>query len=314
MSELDGRLSDECRHLLAHSWVLDDDRKVAQLSTYSAADQVTIARRFANLGLPWPAALEGLEPSGAYPAGSPPLVADDDPTAPTETPEPSETAADAAEPAARPAVAEQVTPADQPSGRRLVRLRLDEIVLHPALQVRPIDEAVAREYAEHLAELPPSEAMVIDGRAHLTDGRHRHRAHELGRAVDMPVFISDGTMDEARLFVAQADSRVGLRRTREAKRAAVALALDTEVGKCWSDRELAQHCGVSHTFVAQVRRAVVGNEERFVGQVHAFSLSEAPTKRDVEQARSGARGADCTLWGFRADAARVRERLRTPTD
>jgi hypothetical protein len=62
-----------------------------------------------------------------------------------------------------------------------------------------------------------------------------------------------GTIEQVKLFVAMCDTRVGVRRNRAAKRQAVLLVLQTPAGAEWSDRKVAGHCGVSHTFVGQLK-------------------------------------------------------------
>lgn len=129
-------------------------------------------------------------------------------------------------------------------------LPLADIVLDPALQVRPVSEAVAEEYAEHLESLPPSIVWDVESQYRLGDGWHRYRAHELAGKTEMRVTILTGTLEQAKLYVASCDARVGLRRNRAAKQAAVTLVLETVAAVGWSDRKIAAHCGVSHTFVA----------------------------------------------------------------
>ena len=132
-------------------------------------------------------------------------------------------------------------------------LLLTDIVRDAALQVRPVSDAVAEEYADHLAALPAVTVWDVEGRYLLADGWHRCRAHELAGVTEVRVIVMKGTIEQVRLFVAMCDVRVGVRRNRAAKRQAVLLVLGTGKGMEWSDRKIGEHCGVSHTFVAQMK-------------------------------------------------------------
>lgn len=132
-------------------------------------------------------------------------------------------------------------------------LLLTDIVRDAALQVRHVSDAVAEEYADHLAALPAVTVWDVEGRYLLADGWHRCRAHELAGVTEVRVIVMKGTIEQVRLFVAMCDVRVGVRRNRAAKRQAVLLVLGTGKGMEWSDRKIGEHCGVSHTFVAQMK-------------------------------------------------------------
>lgn len=162
-------------------------------------------------------------------------------------------------------------------------LPLAEIVLDPALQVRPVSEAIAEEYAEHLESLPPSIVWDVESQYRLGDGWHRYRAHELAGKTQMRVTILTGTLEQAKLYVASCDARVGLRRNRAAKQAAVTLVLGTAAAAGWSDRKIAAHCGVSHTFVALQRARLAGEHAEKTGP----HLGNVATSGDAEVAAPG---------------------------
>ncbi|MEI9942177.1 MAG: ParB/RepB/Spo0J family partition protein [Pseudomonadota bacterium] len=155
------------------------------------------------------------------------------------------------------------------------QLLLTDVVRDSVLQVRPVDEAVAEEYAEHLETLPPAMVWDVEGRYLLADGWHRFRAHELAGASEIKVVLLTGTLEQAKLFVANCDIRVGLRRNRTAKRTAVLLVLGTDKGSDWSDREVARHCGVSHTFVGLLRARMVLGHDRTGSEVGNVATSRA---------------------------------------
>lgn len=124
----------------------------------------------------------------------------------------------------------------------------------------------------------PPITVFFDGAAYwLADGYHRvAAARRMTYAHPVPADVREGSRRDAILYAAGANADHGLKRTAADKRSAVLILLrDAEWGK-WSDRELARACRVSHTFVANVRREVVGvvsgnvatedNEEGGVGE------------------------------------------------
>jgi hypothetical protein len=60
--------------------------------------------------------------------------------------------------------------------------------------------------------------------------------------------------DDAVLFACGANAQHGLPRSRSDKGKAVTTLLSSETWSAWSDREIARRCGVSHGFVAAIRR------------------------------------------------------------
>jgi hypothetical protein len=122
-----------------------------------------------------------------------------------------------------------------------------------------LDEDWARELASHLGDgtdLPPV-IVFHDGRDHwLADGFHRARGYVLAGRTAIPADVRQGTKRDAVLYSVGANATHGLRRSNADKRRAVEVLLrDAEWGQ-WSNVEIAKRCGVSHTFVADVRREV----------------------------------------------------------
>ena len=107
------------------------------------------------------------------------------------------------------------------------------------------------------AKLPPIEVWSRDGGApyFLSDGWHRIAASEaVGYAmIQAEVEVADQAARGAFLQSLKANEQHGLRRTIADKRRAVKLALTDSELKKLSDRDLAERCSVSHTFVSQVR-------------------------------------------------------------
>jgi len=157
------------------------------------------------------------------------------------------------------------------------KIPLTSLVLDPALQVRPVDPLVVEDYAQDLDALPAVSVCSVAGRLLLADGWHRYRAHELAGASEIQAIMMEGTMEEALLFIAGCDIRTGLRRSREAKRQAVRIVLRTDVGSAWSDREIALHCGVSHTFVGTLRARAGAEGPDESGNVATFQTQNQGT-------------------------------------
>jgi hypothetical protein len=87
----------------------------------------------------------------------------------------------------------------------------------------------------------------------LVDGFHRHRAALDAGIEELACEVYEGTLDDARWFSCSANQTHGIQRTNADKVKAVRTALLHPQGAKKSDRAIAQHCGVSHTFVANIR-------------------------------------------------------------
>jgi hypothetical protein len=66
--------------------------------------------------------------------------------------------------------------------------------------------------------------------------------------------VHPGNRDDAILFACSANAQHGLPRSRSDKVKAVTTLIRSERWSGWSDREIARQCGVTHPFVAAVRR------------------------------------------------------------
>lgn len=103
------------------------------------------------------------------------------------------------------------------------------------------------------AELP---AVVVyltpDDRYVLSEGFHRHEAYRRSNRGSVPVEVRRGNYEDAKLNAMASNQAAALKRTREDKRRAVEEVM--KMKPHWSDRQLAQFVGVSHTFVAGLRR------------------------------------------------------------
>lgn len=118
------------------------------------------------------------------------------------------------------------------------------------------NEAVA-DYAEAVrsgAEFPPV-VVFHDGADYwLADGFHRFHAHKHAEKASIAADVRAGTQRDAVLFSLGANGTHGLRRTNADKRKAVQTVLADAEWAQWSDRKVAEVCGVTHPFVASLRR------------------------------------------------------------
>lgn len=82
--------------------------------------------------------------------------------------------------------------------------------------------------------------------------------------------VRQGTRRDAILYSVGANETHGLRRTNEDKRRAVMTLLSDEEWSRWSNNEIAQKCGVSHTFVNGMRSSLetVSSEQRTYNTKH----------------------------------------------
>jgi ParB-like chromosome segregation protein Spo0J len=138
-----------------------------------------------------------------------------------------------------------------------MKLALEKIKIDGGTQARAaLNEDVVAEYAEAIiagADMPPV-TVFHDGKAYwLADGFHRFHAHRKARAIEIDADVRTGTKRDAKWFSLGANQAHGLRRSNEDKRCAVRDALRDREWSKLSDRELAAHIGVSHSFVAAVR-------------------------------------------------------------
>lgn len=152
--------------------------------------------------------------------------------------------------------------------RTVIDLPVHAIVISADTQARvALRDATIREYAELLTDgssiLPPI-IVFTDGSSYwLADGFHRHAAHRLAGRETIRAWVELGSKRDAMLYACQANGKHGLQMSIADKRRAVELMLnDKEIWEVlndpdddtWTQRKLARHCGVSHTFVANMLR------------------------------------------------------------
>lgn len=147
-------------------------------------------------------------------------------------------------------------------------LPLDALRLDVAIQARErLDDDTISDYADAMiaGDRFPAVVAFFDGTIYLVaDGFHRVHAARRACVRALDVDVRDGTRRDALLYAASANQAHGLRRTNADKRRAVSTLLQDDEWRQWSDREIARRCGVSHLFVADLRRslATVASDDR----------------------------------------------------
>ena len=136
------------------------------------------------------------------------------------------------------------------------------------------NETVA-DYADAIksaAKFPP---MVVfhDGADYwLADGFHRWHAFNKAGKASTEIDLRIGTRRDAVLFSFGVNGTHGMRRMNADKRKAVKSMLEDSEWAAWSDNKIADTCGVSHPFVAEIRRSILK------------PLQDRPEIRTVERA------------------------------
>jgi len=159
-----------------------------------------------------------------------------------------------------------------------------------------INNEIVTEYAEAIkagAEFP---AVVVfnDGADNwLADGFHRFHAHNQAGKTSITADVRQGTARDAVLFSFGANGTHGLKRSNADKRKAVATMLSDAEWAEWSDRKIAEVCGVGHPFVAAIRNPEVATKQQSNREISAAkktkkveSDSTTPTKSEPAKAES----------------------------
>ena len=135
------------------------------------------------------------------------------------------------------------------------KLNVNAIRIDGGTQSRvSLDEQTVAEYVDALESLPPVIVFEDGADYWLADGFHRLHAYRTAGKASIPADIRTGTKRDAILFSVGANGTHGLRRSNADKRKAVGVMLADAEWSQWSDRKIAEACGVSHTFVALLRK------------------------------------------------------------
>ncbi len=141
----------------------------------------------------------------------------------------------------------------------MVLLRIDRIRIDGSTQARvQTCQEVVEEYAEAKrggCAFPPIVVFRDTlGRYWLADGFHRVLAWLLCRAKTIEADLRLGELRDAILFAVGTNRKHGLQRTNEDKRKAIDLLLGDAEWALWSNRRIADQCGVSESMVRVRRR------------------------------------------------------------
>ena len=144
-------------------------------------------------------------------------------------------------------------------------LKLDEIRIDGGTQPRmAIDDQVVSDYADLYrsgVDMPPL-TVFYDGTAYwLADGFHRFLANKRIDCEYVFAEVHQGTVQDAQWHSFGANAAHGLRRTTADKEKAVRAALAHPKGVGMSDRDLAQHVGVTNKTVGKYRSEMESTEE-----------------------------------------------------
>lgn len=149
---------------------------------------------------------------------------------------------------------------NDPRGKKAV-LPVASIIADPRLQLRakgsdPNHVADLREAIKAKKELPPIEVREVEGEGiYVTDGFHTLEATAAEGKKEIACALRKGTFTDAMLDAARANTEHNaLKRTQLDRHNQVTRTLRTlaEAGIKWSHRRVAEHCLVSHGFVAKV--------------------------------------------------------------
>jgi hypothetical protein len=149
-------------------------------------------------------------------------------------------------------------------------LKIASLVRDAGTQCRAeLCEATVAEYAALPAkDLPPCIVFRDIASHFLADGFHRVAAAEQRGDTSIACEVRDGTLRDAVLFALGANRAHGLRRTNADKRRAVEVMLADDEWRTWSDRRIAETCGVDDKTVASVR-----------AQLRRFRTCDSPAER-----------------------------------
>jgi len=135
---------------------------------------------------------------------------------------------------------------------------INQIICDERCQPRAIlnNEAV-QEYAaiyKEGGELPALEVVDVDGDLLLINGFHRLAgARQADLGFIRVVVVEEADIGRAAWLAAAANQKCGVRRSNLDKRQAVMLALQSDVGQEQSLRVIAEHVGVHHSTVADIK-------------------------------------------------------------
>ena len=173
-----------------------------------------------------------------------------------------------------------------------ITIPISEITVDRSVQSRTaLAHDTVAEYAEQYREgieMPPV-TVFHDGSTHwLGDGFHRVEAAKSAGLAEIAATVRNGSIHDARVFSAGANTGHGLRRTNADKRRAVSMLLaDTECTG-WSNELIARHCQVGPHLVAEMREHLCENRDDPRKGISANAeMDAAPATRTITVTRNG---------------------------
>jgi len=161
-----------------------------------------------------------------------------------------------------------------------MNIGLDKIRIDGGTQSRvKIDENVVAQYADEMLngdEFPPV-VLFHDGQDYwLADGFHRYFANKRINSPGISAEVKDGSVRDAILHGIKANNKHGLRPSNEDKRKGVMTMLKDIEWQDYSNRDVAEICGVSHTFVNAMRKELEGSGNSSTVKVNS-RIAKPPT-------------------------------------
>ncbi len=146
-----------------------------------------------------------------------------------------------------------------PARSPVLKVPLDRLVIDPGLQMREgLNHDVIDDYAESYRSgrsMPPLVSFQEADSSTLlvADGFHRLGGARAAGLQEIEVEIRQGTRRDALFFAASANTGHGMRRTNADKRRGVMVLLDDPEWSKMSNHLIAEHVGVSHMLVGNLR-------------------------------------------------------------
>lgn len=144
-------------------------------------------------------------------------------------------------------------------------MKLDEITVADEVQCRAaLNGATIEAYADRVkaGDKFPAVTVFHDKKKNtywLADGFHRYEAHKAAGHSEIAVNIQVGDKRAAILHGIEANLKHGLHRSNADKRRCVTMLLADKKWTLWGDSEIAKRCGVSDTFVGDLRTELSSN-------------------------------------------------------
>lgn len=139
-----------------------------------------------------------------------------------------------------------------------MKFAVQDLVMDERCQARDaLVDDVAQEYAQAYLQntkLPSIDVFLVDEKPLVIDGWHRVSAALIAGVAFLDArVLGQGDIDEAIWRSCSQNQSHGLRRSNADKRRAVWVALSSAIGQDQSNRAIAQHVGVHHDLVGELR-------------------------------------------------------------